>query len=131
MAASSIGAFTFISLSPFPRAPLPQFDLEFRSGRNGCTVWAIGTHPEPFQVATLRDCVNLLDAKLVISNYSAAVGGAPVALVHNGVTWGYPVLILDVEPLEVTATIRGVGGILGNSTGLVRARWTLLPFVTS
>lgn len=127
--ATSIGSFTFVSLSPYPKAPQARIDIETRPGRDGATLWNIGTHPDPFVLHSLRDCSSQADAQTAAANYQAAVGGAPLTLVLNGVTWGWQVLVLDVEPLEVIGTVYAVGGVLGSSAGLIRAKWTLLPWV--
>lgn len=114
-----------------PDIPTPTIEVERRAGVNGVTIWNTGTRPPAFVLVTMRDTVNQADAITAFSNYATLVGAAPQTLVYQGLTWAYKVAVLAVEPVELRATILGVGGVLGNSRGLARVRWTLQPWVTA
>ena len=131
MAVSSIGAFTFVSLTPHPPEPAEELEVQMRAGKNGAMIWKSGKRPRPFQVTTLRDCVNQADALTALTNYTALIGGAPQTLTYNGATWAYKVVVVRIEPIVVGATVGGVGGVLGSSRGMIRCKWHLLPWVVS
>ncbi len=129
MSASSIGPFPFIRISEFPLPPQEQMELESRAGRHGMAAWLTGFKGQPFAVESIADTINGVAAANAITNYTALVGANPQTVVYGGVTLPYQVLVKGIEPLEVTQTILGVGGLLGLSQGLVIARWRLIAWV--
>ena len=129
MSASSIGSFPFVRLSEFPLPPQEQIELESRAGRHGVAAWLTGFKGQPFAVDSLADTANGVAAANMIALYTSLVGAAPQTVVYGGVILPYQVLVKGIEPLEVTQTILGVGGILGLSQGLVIARWRLIAWV--
>lgn len=129
MAVSSIGVYTFVSMLPPPSHPFAGMEFESRAGVDGYAAWKTGYAADRFSVTTFRDLANLAAAQAQFALYQTLVGASPVAIVHAGSTLPFYVLVERVEPEEIRAILLGVGGINNLSYGIVRAKWSLIPWV--
>jgi len=129
MAASSIGAFDFVSMLPPPSFPFAGMEFEARAGVNGYAAWKTGYAADRFSVTTVRDVVNFAAATVLFANYQTLVGANPQTIYYGGGQLPFYVLVEKVEPEEIRQVVLGVGGINGVSRGLVRAKWMLIPWV--
>jgi hypothetical protein len=126
---SSIGSHLFVRISDLPAPPQQQIELESRAGRHGLAAWLTGVKGQPFELTSWADVANGLSAVQAIGLYSALVGAGPQAVVYGGIPLAYHVLVLGVQPVEVTSTLLNVGGNLGISHGLCVAKWQLVQWV--
>lgn len=129
MANSQIGSFTFVSMAPPPVFPKSGLELESRAGVDGYSAWQTGNTAERFTVSTLKDTASLAAALALYESYQALVGQGAVAIAYAGTALPFLVLVEKVEAEEIRKIVRGVGGTLGNSQGLIRAKWSLIPWV--
>ena len=127
---SYIGTFGFVRMSALPAPPAEQIALESRAGVNGVGAWKTGVRGRELTIDTVADMVDQTDAIAALGNYTLLCGAAPQSLIYAGHAMIYQVLVLEVEPVEVAATLLGVGGRLGISHGLLAARWKLIPVMT-
>ena len=127
--ATSIGAFSFVRMSEHPTAAQQQIAIESRSGAVGVAAWKIGARGSQYQVETVADTATYATAAALMASYYAAVGSGALAVVVGGVSMASSVIVLKVEPVEVTGTVINVGGLVGNGRGICRARWTLMAWV--
>ena len=128
MPASRIGPYTFISMSRCPSSPNQRLSTETRAGVNGTAIWRVGTGGQPFQVRTVADALTFGAAVTLFRSYETLIGSGALPIIYGGESMPYLVAVLSVEPDDVAATAIGVGGLLGTSTGIVRATWTLQPW---
>lgn len=126
MAQFSIGIFEFVNLSRPPSTRMFQTEREVRPGVEGVTFWGLGRRSSPYQLTSVRDCIDVYDALQTLANYEAAAGLDPLLLTWGGTQWGL-VFIHDVVPLDngLYATLLGVGGTLGTSRAMLHCVWTL------
>jgi hypothetical protein len=129
MAVSQIGTFTFVSMLPPPPFPYQNLEFEARAGVNGYAAWKTGIMADQFQVSTLIDLPTIAAAATIFSNYQALVAASPVGIAYAGMPLPFYVLVQKVEAEEMRATVLGVGGINGTSRAILRAKWTLIPWV--
>jgi hypothetical protein len=123
MPASYFGTAAFLTMVPRPQGPTQKIALESRPGVNGNAAWATGIRSEPQQIETLRDVVDWSAALTLCAGYQAMVGSV-VTVTYAGTLQAFAALILDVDP-QPESIVKGLGGVAGASTALVRARWTI------
>ena len=127
MALSSIGIFPFVRISDLPPPPAEMIQLETRAGVAGVGAWKTGVRGREMSLDTVADVANFAASITTLGAYTLLIGAAPQALIYGGAAIAYRLQILDVTPVELTATCLGVGGILGTSYGLCVARWKVIP----
>lgn len=129
MANSQIGTFQFVSMAPPPVYPRAGLEYESRAGVDGYAAWKTGNTAERFAVSTFADTASLAAAIALYGSYQALVGQSPQAIYYAGTALPFLVLVEKVEAEEIRSIVRGVGGVLGNSAAIVRAKWTLISWV--
>lgn len=128
MAASQIGSFDFVSMLPPPYFPRPALEYEARAGVSGYAAWKTGITADQFQVTTLRDLASFNAAESQFLAYQT-ICGTVQTIRYAGDLMPFMVLVQCCEPEEIRRIALGVGGILGVSRAIVRAKWTLIPWV--
>jgi hypothetical protein len=125
---SSIGNNVFVNISARPAAPQEGVQLESQAGVNGVTAWLVGSVGKTQTITSFRDCVNFADALNHLAAYELTSALGPLAITYGGVLLPFGVKVLSVEPLEVKQIMHGVGGVLGQSGAILRARWSIITW---
>lgn len=127
---SQIGSHTFINISGVPTAPQQNIVLESQAGVQGVTAWLTGLVGQKSSFQTVRDCTSLGDALSILAQYQALPGLGPQQIRFGQATLPFYIKVLDVQPVEVKQLVAGVGGVLGTSAAILRAKWTVTSWVT-
>lgn len=122
---NSIGNFTFISLSRPVCGPKRRLLYETSMGVPGYGKWFDAVRGELFQVESFVDAVSVAAAHLLLRAYEASVGSTRVPVIWASTPSGF-VTIHNVMPLQINATISGVGGLSVPSRAIISCRWQLL-----
>jgi hypothetical protein len=125
---SAIAGFRFVRMDPMPAGPQEQIILEARAGVTGITAWKGGRKGRPLQLTTIADTPSGQGAANLVLAYQQLVGAGLVPIFYAGSQLPFGVLVLSVEPVEISETLLGVGGLNGLSRGLCVARWEVLPW---
>lgn len=123
-----LGDQLFISLTRPPLGVMTQLDVHARTGVDGIEVWKTGDRGTPFQVLSVVDCADIATATALLRTYEQMVGKDPVVLCWADQAFDGKVQVLSVEALEnhPKRVLGGGGGLVANSTALLRCVWTLI-----
>lgn len=122
-----IGPHAFISLGQCPDTTGEQPLVLSRPGVDGVAIWKTGERGRRFELRSAVDAASMAMARNLFDAYKRSVGGDPVPLVWAGLMVPYLVVVLDVQPIRITANLLGVGGLSPPSYGWCECNWTLIP----
>jgi len=125
MSTYSIGAATFVSMSRPPRRSAQQAVNEVRPGMDGHAIFLTGVRGDEFEVRTFRDVVTPATVEGVAHAYHQLKNTLQV-LTYNGVTEANLYQVLDVQIIDASRTVIGIGGLASLSSGKVEAAWRLI-----
>lgn len=124
----AIATFDFISLSAPPEYPFAQVSVETHAGIDGFAVWLSGMRGREFQTQSLVDVADAATGAALIRLYRNLIWSGPVLMRWAGFdVVGVEFAVLQVDPVDVHGVLLGRGGTLGQSGGVCRANWTLIP----
>lgn len=124
MPASSIGAYTFISMSDQPLTAGQNLQPESKAGVDGIGWWKTGTKGWEYQVTTIRDVDTFANAVALQASYQGLRNSGALAITYGGVAIGN-VIVLDVKA-KAERIVKGSGGLATTSQAIVRAQWRLI-----
>jgi hypothetical protein len=124
MPASSIGAYTFVSMTPQPQTAGMRLQPETKAGVSGTGFWALGVHGQEYQVQTVAVGASFSAAVAAEALYRALISAGPVLVTYGGVAIGY-VIVMDVTcTAERVLQANGQGGTY---YAIANATWRLIP----
>lgn len=127
---SQIGSHVLINISSVPMAPQQDIVIESQAGVTGLTAWLTGNQGNKSSFTSVRDCSSLAAALAELAQYQLYPGLGPQIVKYGGVQLPFYVKVLDVQPVEVKKIVLGTGGIAGTSAAILRAKWTVMSWVT-
>lgn len=122
MSTSSIGPYTFASMTPQPQTKGWRLQPETKAGVNGVGFWALGIHGQEYQVTTTAIAATFAAAVAAEALYRALINAGPVAVVYGDQAIG-SAIVLDVQ----AAAERVLMAQPGNGEAMVKANWKLIP----
>lgn len=124
MPASSIGAYSFISMSGQPVQAAQQLQPESKAGVDAVGWWKVGSKGTEYSVQTIADVDTFANAVAAVGNYRGLQNSGAVAIVFGGVSLGN-VIVLSVDG-KAERIVRGSGGLATTGQAIVRATWRLV-----
>lgn len=124
MPTSSIGGYTFVSMTPQPQTKGMRLQPETKPGVSGTGFWALGVHGQEYQLTTVAVGATFAAAVAAEALYRALIQAGPVAVVYGGQTIGYAIV------MDVTCNAERVLGAFGGSSvgyAIATAQWRLIP----
>ena len=122
---AGIGTFDFISLKG---GVIPgsgeQVEEITRPNVDGVAYRKIGKRGEPFEMESLVDVLDAAAAKTLLTNYKALQGTLQNLELEDGSIYSN-VIVLNIRETGRQVVTNSIGGLVANSTILVRASWTL------
>lgn len=125
---SSIGNHQFVTIDRRPPGPQEGVVFESQAGVDGVTAWLTGNVGRTSHIASFRDCVNLADALNHMAAYELTPALGPLAIYYGNVQLPFGVKVFDVKPIEIKQIVHGIGGVLGQSKAILRARWSVMTW---
>lgn len=125
---SSIGPHQFVNISARPAGPQEGVQLESQAGVDGVTAWLVGKVGKQQQIVSFRDCVSLADALNHMAAYELTPALGPLPCYYGQTLLPFAVKVLEVVPVEVKQIVHGIGGVLGQSGAILRARWSIITW---
>jgi hypothetical protein len=129
MSQYQIGPFTFINLSRITPGVREQLLRQVKPGQNGVTFWKTGKRADPISLLSVVDTDDVSAAHALLHDYEEQVGVGPLIARWAGIQSELSVIVLDVEEIDggAHATLLGIGGTRGTSSGMLRCVWTINP----
>jgi hypothetical protein len=124
MPVSSIGGYTFVSMTPQPQTKGMRLQPETKAGVSGVGFWALGVHGQEYQLTTVAVGATFAAAVAVEATYRALIQAGPVVVTYGGVTIGYAV-VMDVT--SHAERVLGAYGQFGTGYAIATATWRLIP----
>lgn len=129
MADFRIGPFNFVSMTGPPPRPRNTADREGRPGINGEALWYTGLRGESWTTETFVDVPTLLGAWQLFARYEQSVFNGLWPVVWAGIGADYLYTVDRVDLVQCCACLMGLGGLNGTSQAVLRARWTITPWI--
>ena len=129
----SIGSFTFAFLDGLPQQKQELVQTLERVGVDGHAYRLIGQRLPEFTLTSKVSVSTAVATFELIEDYQDAIGGAPLALVWEGLnlttdaglTTNYKVMVLGVRVVSITAPARMVGNVTSGHLVWLTCEWTL------
>lgn len=125
MPTNSIDSINFVDISPMPELIGQNTLVESRPGVDGHNLWLTGSRGQGQTVTTFADMTNIAAGVAAMTAYKALVGSR-VAIVWADQALPKKYDILNVQLIELKATVGGVGGLNGTSSAVLVASWTIM-----
>jgi hypothetical protein len=124
MSTYSLGSASFVNMSRPPVRLSQQAVNEIRPGMDGHAIFLTGQRGDEFEVRTFANVAS--SAVESTAHAYRALRNTLVTLVYNGVAEAKLYQVLDVQIVDASRTVVGIGGLATPSTGKVEASWRLI-----